>query len=293
MWQAISEQLSDRLQRPFKIQERILINKSDVHTCYSISSAQDRFFIKINQREYFALFESEAESLSLLNQAGCVHTPIPIHVGYSKEHAFLILNYLPVKPLSEDSAYELGQALAHQHLWGEQAEYGFDVDNYLRLTLQHNQWQRRWCCFYAEQRIGWQLQLCEEKGMVFGDIPTIIDNIKQRLINHHPKPALLHGDLQLNNSALSVEGPLLFDPAAYWGDRECDIAMSQLFTTFPHSFYSGYNSVYPLPDGHEQRLGLYQLYPLLNYCNLFGGQYLTQAQELIEQYELQTLSSVD
>src|SRR2546429_144916 len=67
---------------------------------------------------------------------------------------------------------------------------------------QPNTWQRRWSTFFAEQRIGWQLELAAEKGIAFGNIDAIVEHIQQRLASHQPQPSLLHGDLWSGNCAL-------------------------------------------------------------------------------------------
>jgi fructosamine-3-kinase len=77
--------------------------------------------------------------------------------------------------------------------------------------------------------------------------------------------------------------PSVFDPACYYGDRECDIAMSELYAPLPDSFYDAYNEIYPLQVGYEQRRAIYQLYPMLNNANIFAGHYLTEAKQQIDQ----------
>ncbi|MGF1724009.1 fructosamine kinase family protein [Photobacterium nomapromontoriensis] len=288
MWQAISHQLSEVLDRPFKISEKETIDGGDVNECYCISDGNERFFIKLNDRERLVIFETEAESLRIINDTDCIQVPQSVHLGTSKDKSFLILNYLPTKVIDNDSAFILGQQLARMHSWGEQGEYGFDIDNYIGLTPQPNQWQRRWCRFFAEQRIAWQLQLCKEKGIEFGNIDDITSQVIKLLVNHQPKPSLLHGDLWHNNTAVTVTGPIIFDPASYWGDRECDIALTELFGGFPQSFYDGYQSVWPLDEAYQQRKDLYNLYHVLNHCNLYGGSYIIQAKHILEKLELIT-----
>lgn len=282
MWQAISHQLSDILGKPFKITEKEPVEGGDVNDCYCISDGNDRFFVKLNDREQLATFEAEAENLRILREAGCIQVPEVQHLGTSRDHAFLILNFLPTKVLDDSNAYTLGQDLARLHAWGEQAEYGFDFDNFIGLTPQPNKWRRRWCRFFAEQRIAWQLQLCLEKGIDFGNIDTITSRVIDLLMNHQPKPSLLHGDLWHGNTAVTVTGPIIFDPASYWGDRECDLAMTELFGGFPPRFYEGYHAIWPLDEGYQERKALYNLYHILNHCNLFGGSYIAKAEHLIE-----------
>ena len=282
MWQAISQQLSDTLLFDYQITEKVRLSGGDISESYMINDGEQRYFVKINDREFLSKFEVEAESLHLLRETSTLFVPEVVLVGKTKNASFLILNYLPTKPLEDGpNSFKFGQQLAHLHQWGEQKEFGFDTDNYLGSTLQPNKWHKKWCVFFAEQRIGWQLQLLKEKGVTLVDIDDFIDVVKQRLAYHAPKPSLLHGDLWNGNAALTAFGPICYDPACYWGDRECDIAMTELFDGFQPEFYQGYESVMPLSSSYEERKDIYNLYHVLNHCNLFGGHYLEQAQLVI------------
>lgn len=66
-----------------------------------------------------------------------------------------------------------------------------------------------------------------------------------------------------------------------YGDREVDIAMTKLFGSNSQEFYRTYNEEWPLPEGHELRATVYNLYHILNHFVLFGGGYLGQAQAMI------------
>ncbi len=104
------------------------------------------------------------------------------------------------------------------------------------------------------------------------------------LLAHQVQPSLVHGDLWGGNAGCTASGePVIFDPATYFGDREVDIAMTELFGGFPAAFYKGYNEVFPLDAGYEQRKTLYNLYHILNHFNLFGGSYASQANRMIDQ----------
>ncbi|MEH0696245.1 fructosamine kinase family protein [Vibrio owensii] len=283
MWQAISQQLSDTLMFEYQITEKVKLSGGDISESYMINDGEQRYFVKLNDRDFLAKFEVEAESLHLLRETSTLFVPEVVLVGKTKTHSFIILNYLPTKPLEDASnSFKFGQQLARLHLWGEQKEFGFDSDNYIGSTLQPNQWHKKWCVFFAEQRIGWQLQLLKEKGVSLVDIDDFIDVVKQLLASHSPQPSLLHGDLWNGNVALTPAGPISFDPACYWGDRECDLAMTELFGGFQPDFYQGYESVAPLSVGYEERKDIYNLYHVLNHCNLFGGHYLEQAQSIIK-----------
>ncbi|EKO3820008.1 fructosamine kinase family protein [Vibrio harveyi] len=283
MWQAISQQLSDTLMFEYQITEKVKLSGGDISESYMINDGEQRYFVKINDRDFLANFEVEAESLHLLRETSTLFVPEVVLVGKTKTHSFIILNFLPTKTLEDsDNSFKFGEQLARLHLWSEQKEFGFDTDNYIGSTLQPNQWHKKWSVFFAEQRIGWQLQLLKEKGVSLVDIDDFIDVVKQLLANHSPQPSLLHGDLWNGNVALTPAGPICYDPSCYWGDRECDLAMTELFGGFQPEFYQGYESVAPLPLGYQERKDIYNLYHILNHCNLFGGHYLEQAQSIIK-----------
>ena len=101
------------------------------------------------------------------------------------------------------------------------------------------------------------------------------------LENHEPMASLLHGDLWSGNAGFTAEGPVVFDPAVYYGDRETDLAMTELFGGFPREFYDAYNEAYSLDAGYEKRKHLYNLYHLLNHLNLFGAAYYMQIQAIL------------
>ena len=138
MWQAISQQLSDTLLFNFQITERTKVPGGDINDCYMISDGNERYFVKVNQREFLPKFEIEAENLRLLRNTSTVYVPELVLIGKTKECSFIILNYLPTKPLETgNNSYDFGVQLAQLHSWGEQKEFGCDQDNYIGLSLIH------------------------------------------------------------------------------------------------------------------------------------------------------------
>ncbi len=254
----------------------------EVHAAWHLRYAGHDFFVKCDERELLPGFTAEADQLELLSRSKTVTVPKVWAVGADRDYSFLVMDYLPPRPLDAHSAFILGQQIARLHQWSDQPQFGLDFDNALSTTPQPNTWQRRWSTFFAEQRIGWQLELAAEKGIAFGNIDAIVEHIQQRLASHQPQPSLLHGDLWSGNCALGPDGPYIFDPACYWGDRECDLAMLPLHTEQPPQIYDGYQSVSPLPADFLERQPVYQLYTLLNRARLFGGQHLVIAQQSLD-----------
>ncbi|MBD1575586.1 MULTISPECIES: fructosamine kinase family protein [Vibrio] len=285
MWQAITQQLSDVLSFEFILREKERLNDGETNRCYLIGDGEQRYFIKVNERNCLAKFEAEFENLSALNATATLCVPEPILCGTTKTHSFLVLNHYVTKPLQLDADfYQLGQQLARLHCWGEQRDYGYDADTYVGLNLQPNAWHKKWCLFFAEHRIGWQLQLLKEKGIEFGDIETIVQKVKLSLAGHQPNPSLLHGALSRHNVALSFAGPLCYDPSSFWGDREYDLAIAEYDGPANAAFMQGYQALSPLDNGYQQRKTVYQLYYLLCLCNQYGGEYLIECDNTISSF---------
>ncbi len=284
MWNAIAKHLSDTLSFDYKITEKSPVSGGNINESYLISDGQQRYFVKINHVSYLPTFLNELDGLSKLKATETVSVPEQITIGKAKQNAFLVLNYIPTKPLKDSpNSFQFGQQLAKLHQADIQPKYGFDSDNYLGVNEQPNRWHKKWHRFYVEQRIGWQLTLLEEKQLIIGDLSQICHATYEILKNHQPPASLLHGDLYHGNVANSPFGAICFDPACYYGDLECDLAMTELFGGFDRKFYEGYHSITPVSSEYSIRKQVYQLYHLLNHTNLFGGHYIQQTQDLAKQ----------
>jgi protein-ribulosamine 3-kinase len=163
--------------------------------------------------------------------------------------------------------------------------FGWHRDNTIGATPQLNAWESDWIVFWQTYRLGYQLdlaarsghggQLQRRGGLLLERLPALFD--------HAPVPSLLHGDLWGGNFSGDAEGnPVIFDPACYYGDREADLAMTELFGGFSGRFYSAYRAAWPLDPGYDTRKTLYNLYHILNHLNLFGGGYGSQAERMID-----------
>jgi fructosamine-3-kinase len=204
--------------------------------------------------------------------------------GQSDTHSFLVLEHLELNRASPASERLLGQQLAclHQQV---QPYFGWHRDNTIGSTLQCNQQNNNWLNFWREQRLGFQLQLAEKNGYG-GHLQTSGERLCSELaalfIGYTPLPSLLHGDLWAGNAGADKQGnPVIFDPACYYGDREADLAMTELFGGFSRDFYAAYQDVWSLNEGYNMRKLLYNLYHILNHLNLFGGGYLRQAENIM------------
>ncbi|MCX8956156.1 fructosamine kinase family protein [Erwinia psidii] len=264
-----------------EISQRRQLTHGDVHETWRFRHGNRDVFVKCNTPSMLEQFTSEAEQLQLLARTKTVKVPEVLGVGGNGNVSFLLLEYISLLPLNEKSAWQLGEQLARLHQWSEQPQFGLDYDNNFTTSPQPNSWVRRWSVFFSEQRIGWQLMLAAEKGIHYGDSELIISSTKRVLASHHPQPSLLHGDLWPANCGGSDNGPWIFDPACYWGDRECDLALLPAFPALPQQIFDGYQSVWPLQDDFPLRQPVYQLYYLLNRANVFGGKWVAEAQQAV------------
>jgi len=142
-----------------------------------------------------------------------------------------------------------------------------------------------WCEFFVINRLTYQFKLLAEslpQSSVLDFEHEVIEIATQNLSLHHPDCTLLHGDLWSGNAARCGCDVVVFDPAIYYGDRETDLAMMKLFGGFDSSVFKHYEQILPLPDGHQLRCALYQLYHSLNHMNIFGNSYESMTLDLIK-----------
>jgi len=242
------------------------------------------YFIKYNHSSLLDMFAAEAEGLRELASAGAVRIPHPVCYGISGARAFLVTEYIDLYTRAASQA-RLGEQLASLHRCSSD-RFGWHRDNSIGSSVQINMQCDSWIDFFRDQRLGVQLSLARghgaaatllEKGeRLQSDLPLFFSG-------YSPRPSLLHGDLWGGNMGFDGAGePVLFDPAVYYGDRETDIAMTELFGGFDADFYAAYRHAWPLDDGYERRKGLYNLYHLLNHANLFGGSYAGQAESMMD-----------
>lgn len=282
MWHFISEQISQSISADFICDDIREVDAGDSHRSYKISDGKQRFFVKTNSKSSLANFEAEAEGLMHLQQAELFRVPKVICSGLVSDHSFLVLEHITMTQGSKQAWQEFGRKLAQLHKAQTQEMYGWQEDNYIGLTIQSNKWDKKWSRFFAEQRIGFMLQLLSEKGYKLANIDRTVNAVEQLLQGHNPKASMLHGDLWQGNTGFHKEQAVMFDPAFYFGDREAEIAMTELFSKFPIAFYQGYEDVWPLQPDYQYRKTVYQLYHILNHALLFGGHYLESAQSTLK-----------
>jgi len=266
-----------------------------------------KYFIK-SARNGYDMLRAEYEGVKAMADTHTIRVPTPIAFGTheSTSQSFALFEYLEFCNGGSKGQYDLGVALAKMHRTtgrspNEEKPFGFHVDNTIGATFQPNlPWHKDWADFWDEHRLGHMLRLTNNAGGCSNEQIAALRQKTRELLSSSSSSSssrggdpivasIVHGDLWGGNKGFCKDPatgevlPTIFDPAAYYGDREVDVAMTYLFGGFNGDFYDGYNSEWPLSKGHEQRRTVYNLYHILNHDVLFGGGYIRQARGMIEQ----------
>jgi Fructosamine-3-kinase len=284
LWQHIAARIGELSGRDFRPEPPRHLGGGCINTALRLADDHQQWFVKTNSADRLDMFKAEAEGLEAMADTGTIRVPRPLCTGSHAGQSYIVMEYI-----ASGGAGSRGQALAGERLAAmhrHTAErFGWHRDNTIGATHQPNAWRADWIDFWREQRLGFQLELAGRNG--FPNLARRGEQLLDRfpvLIDHDPQPSLLHGDLWGGNITFDAHGqPVIFDPAVYYGDREAELAMTELFGGFGRDFYAAYDAAWPLDRGYATRKTLYNLYHILNHANLFGGGYAGQAQRMIDQ----------
>lgn len=293
MWTTIAAQISQAIAGDFQVVTHHSVGGGCINQGYALqgnvrTSGADQqsktFFVKLNQAAQLEMFVAEALGLKAMHATATIRVPQPICWGTAGNSAYLVLEWVDLGGGDRQTWAELGRQLANLHRTTSDLGFGWDHDNTIGATPQINPWTASWAEFFAKHRLEYQFKLAQRRGGQFPKQNELLAAIPTLLADHNPQPSLVHGDLWSGNAAVTQQKePIIFDPAVYFGDREVDLAMTELFGGFPSDFYQGYSQTWAIAAGYEQRKTLYNLYHILNHFNLFGGSYQSQANRMIQQ----------
>jgi len=285
MWNIISQKISAVTGRPFRPDERGSIGGGCISQSFVLSDNERKFFVKTNRETRLEMFEAEALGLKQMFATQTIRVPEPICWGIAGSSSYIVLEYLDIGRRTTDAAaLEMGRKLAQMHREGVCDRFGWERNNTIGSTPQLNERFDHWAEFFATQRLEYQFRLAAHKGHRFEGDMKLVDRVPDLLAGHTPVPSLVHGELWGGNAGVTRDGlPVIFDPATYYGDRETDLAMTELFGGFSPAFYRGYTEEWPLAEGYDRRKILYNLYHLLNHVNLFGSGYVGQVEASMRQ----------
>ncbi len=282
-WQHIAAQIAAASGVSFKPAPPSGLGGGCINTAVRLSDGERSWFVKINRAALLGMFEAEYAALQELAGTATIRVPRPLCTGRSDGDSFIVMEYVALGRGNTAGQAAAGRQLAALHRV-RAAQFGWQRDNTIGATPQPNGWMGDWIGFWHTRRLGFQLELAARNGHG-GRLQGLGEQLLERfagLIDHAPMPSLLHGDLWGGNLGFHQAGqPVIFDPASYYGDREADIAMTELFGGFGTPFYAAYNAAWPLDPGYRVRKSLYNLYHVLNHLNLFGGGYAGQAEDML------------
>lgn len=269
-----------------KLREIKSIKGGSINEAFYVRTDDAQYFMKYHANSPKDFFKSEAIGLRLIKETNTVS--VPNYLSYSDQpgEAFLLLEWIEGKA-AEDTEETLGRKVAQLHnSFGRM--HGFRNDTYIGLLPQPNKLLPNWLEYFRDYRLQSQIEQGIENGVVSGDRQAKLEKLLEGLDKWIPtfvEPSHLHGDLYSGNWIVGPGGePFLVDPSFFYGDRQFDMAFTELFGGFSDGFYDAYNEVFPLRDDYEEVKPLYQLYYLLAHLNLFGETYGQQVDDIVNRY---------
>ena len=261
------------------------VHGGDIHSAWRIEFSNKKLFLKRNIRnKKFLEFEKYClQNLrKYINQENLV---IPEVIAYKniKNIEILLIEWIDMHNFDQK---KLGKGLGELHLKSAESNpkmFGFPVEGFIGTTDQKKGLEDNWIDCFLNLRIIPQLLSLKSRILDEEIINKVKEKIKSELLNHKPINALVHGDLWSGNAGMDKNGKgVIFDPASWWADNEVDIAMTKLFGGFRKEFYEEYHKIFPIKNGFEKRIIIYNFYHILNHANMFGGGYLNQVEDYVK-----------
>lgn len=266
------------------------VGGGDINEAWQVTLEGKEAFVKTRPDAGEGEYALEAEGLRWLGEPGALRVPRVIEVAKD----YLALEWVASGRLSAEGAEELGRGLAEVHLAGAPhfGDPGFGEQLGIKARIGSlalpNAPAEDWPTFYAQRRLLPLAAIARERSVLSAVGVAAVERVCERLpglVGPSEPPARLHGDLWSGNVHADTEGrPWLIDPSAYGGHREVDLAMLRLFGVPCERIFASYQEVAPLAAGWQERVGLWQLMPLLVHAVLFGGSYCDAAQRMAERY---------
>ena len=261
------------------------VHGGDIHSAWRIEFSNKKLFLKKNIRnKKFLEFEKYClQNLKeFTNEKNLV---IPEVIAYKniKNKEILLIEWIDMHNFDQK---KLGKGLGELHLKSAESNpkmFGFPVEGFIGTTDQKKGFEDNWIDCFLNLRIMPQLLILKPSTLDKEIINKVKEKITTELLNHKPINTLVHGDLWSGNAGIDKSGKgVIFDPASWWADNEVDIAMTKLFGGFTKEFYEEYYKIFPIKEGFEKRIIIYNFYHILNHANMFGGGYLKQVEDYVK-----------
>jgi protein-ribulosamine 3-kinase len=283
---ALQQQMGKLINPSIIIEEFSSVGEGLINTSSIVKTNHGHYFVKYNKDGDPQLFEKEVSNLGLLAQARAVKTPEVIGAFTIENMPVLLLEYIEEGTPHFDFWRDFGTGLARLHK-NSAPQFGLDYNNYIGILPQLNTKYDLWIDFFIQCRLEPMLKRALDTNKADHTLVQKFESLYGKLNEIFPeeKPALLHGDLWGGNCMADMNGdPVMYDPASYYGHREMDLAMSNLFGGFDAEFYDAYNEEFPLEKNWKQRIPICNLYPLLVHANLFVGSYMQSIKNILNRF---------
>lgn len=268
-----------------RVREAVPLGGGCVSDALRVETDGGAVFLKYDGGAPAGMFEVEAAGLRELATA---RSPLRVPEVLGHSERWLALEWLDPRPRTPDIDASLGRGLAELHR-ASSGGWGWHRPGFIGPLSQDNERSGDWPDFWISRRLEPQLRRARDAGArvgehaewsrLFAALPVALSAAEE------DGDSLLHGDLWSGNALVCSDGtPAVIDPAVYYGHREVDLAMADLFGGFDAGFHVAYSESWPLAPGYvEVRRGAYQLYYLLVHVNLFGGGYAGRTRGVLDQ----------
>lgn len=257
-----------------------------INNAVKLETEKGAFFLKWNENTADDMFDKEARGLGLLKENSAVTIPEVLGVGQIGDKSYLLVEYINGYGSASDYWEDFAKKLADMHRTTA-PYYGLDFDNYIGRLPQSNDQYENWIDFFIERRLEVQVTLALYNDLIDKKLVDRFRAFYKKLPDLLPvdQPALIHGDLWAGNVIADADGKVsLIDPAVYYANREIELAFTQMFGGFAKTFYDTYFEAFPVEPGFDERVSIYNLYPLMVHVNLFGTSYLSGVKSVLKRY---------
>ena len=262
------------------------VHGGDIHSAWQIEFANTKLFLKRNNRKKKFL---EFEKYCLQNLKEFINEKnliIPEVIAYKNINniEILLIEWIDMQNFDQKN---LGKGLGEMQLNSSESSpkiFGYPIEGFIGLTDQKKGWENNWIDCFLNLRIIPQLSILKLNVLDKETKNKVKEKIQSELLKHEPINTLVHGDLWSGNVGIDRNGKgVIFDPASWWADNEVDIAMTKLFGGFRNEFYEEYHKIFPIKQGFEKRITIYNFYHILNHANMFGGQYFNEVRNYVQE----------
>lgn len=283
----VIDRLEDKLSAPVDKASIVPLVGGNINQVYRLAVGETHYCLKLNRADVCPdMLRKEETGLNRLLKAKAIPCVHPIFSGSTCSDQYLLLEFITTGIRVSHFWEAFGHQLATLHQTTH-STFGWEEDNYIGTLVQHNANATTWDSFYVNFRLETQVKIARDAQLLEKEDVVKFERFYQEIPSIYPQesPALLHGDLWSGNYLSNNEGlPVLIDPAPYYGHREMDLAMMDLFGDLDVQMMRAYNEVYPLVPRWEKRLSYSQLYPLLVHLNLFGKNYLRAIKTILHPF---------